>query len=250
MSKNARRVVAGALLLAERRTQRQLREAARESVDGAVADATRRHEREGAAALLLMLAMWSRRMAAKAREALSAGRQAARRDALERSARQIRSVGIRLPDGALLAAHGRRHDVDDAHGHAAADSLAAQWRAQANARVMQALKMERDAARAIEQSWASMPYRIGRTAATETASAFNDELHRGLIDVAESVPELKSAFASGGLVRIWSSLLDMRVCPECAARDGKIIRGNDVPPLHPLCRCISVLEWSAQAAAA
>jgi len=80
---------------------------------------------------------------------------------------------------------------------------------------------------------------VSRTAATETATAFNEE-H---LDALEPLSDYDWA---PGLFKVWSALLDGRVCQRCFENDGEAVpvnaafRSGDDIPLHPYCRCIPV----------
>ena len=76
---------------------------------------------------------------------------------------------------------------------------------------------------------------LERIAATETASAFNDERRRACEDLAKSslAPEL---------FRVWSAVLDRKTCAFCFGKDGQVRALHESfgasPPVHPNCRCI------------
>jgi hypothetical protein len=176
-----------ALLRAEARTLALLREAVR--------DAAARTHRPGLASV---------RAATKAIE------RAAESALLEGTAR-ARVLAGGAP-GVLRALPA----VDDVAAHLAASSLATSWGAEA---MRMALDEE---ARTID-----IDARLRRTAATETARAFNDERER---------------LAGPGTFKIWNAVLDRATCPACWEKDGQIIpselRFDRTPPLHPHCRCI------------
>lgn len=245
------RLAAGSLLLAERRTAQALRRALNESIDEAVADVAREKRIRDAnrAALLLLLLSSGKTMAEKARRALFEGRQHARERAQRRLAIELRAAGVTID----LDGHGlhRRAGEDHGAGGIAAESLAARWRGQASAAVLRADRQGKDAAAAVDDTRAAMNAGVYRTAATETASAYNDE-HRAALNDAYDVDS--SAFGSVELVRVWDAILDTRTCAECRQRDGMVtgvgrsFSEGEEPPLHPLCRCIVVVMSAAQAA--
>jgi hypothetical protein len=173
--------------------------------------------------------------------------------------------------------------VDDAFGHAAAASLAAAWGLLA-LRAVTGPKAAEPAAwpKAIHATAAAMDGRVRRTAATETALAFHDERARaiellyappigalpspavgGLPSAArgtELAPPPPAAPGGRGpyrepapapaplprLVKVWSAMLDLKVCAECARMHGTVVLahqelpGGD-PPRHPFCQCIPVI---------
>lgn len=124
-----------------------------------------------------------------------------------------------------------RDEHDAAAAHAAASSWAAAWASAATALVL----AEDDPARAPETAARARAPGLGRIAATETASAFNDERRRAFDDLAKSslAPEL---------FRVWSAVLDRKTCSHCFGKDGQVRALDEAfgatPPVHPNCRCI------------
>ncbi len=76
--------------------------------------------------------------------------------------------------------------------------------------------------------------RLEVIAATESASAFNDEHHRQTEKHAAGFPFL---------LKYWDATLDERACPKCSGLDGGTrpwgidFEGGAVPAVHPSCRC-------------
>lgn len=110
--------------------------------------------------------------------------------------------------------------------------------------------------------------KVGAIATTEVASAVNDTAHAaasiealpasppvnggpyrtpGAISPAEVLPiepppPPASEVVGKGRVRwYWDAILDARVCPVCAAKDGETLEpGKGLwPPAHPRCRCVA-----------
>jgi hypothetical protein len=124
----------------------------------------------------------------------------------------------------------RRDEHDAAAAHSAAGSLASSWGTRATAMVMdeaEPLHPFRTSAR---------DARLERTAATETASAFNDERRRIIVQGFDDDDRAAS------FVKVWSALLDRGTCRECFGKDGEVKKLDEgfgvTPPVHPHCRCI------------
>ena len=138
-----------------------------------------------------------------------------------------------------------------------ATSVASQWagRALAGIRADEPARGLREAREALEGA-------VERASTTETAIAFNEELEQ-LYTAAEGSspyttdlpspprpPELPPGppGAPPGdeeTFVVWSAMLDVRTCPECAALHGTVRRASEgfeggPPPLHPRCRCVPV----------
>lgn len=124
-----------------------------------------------------------------------------------------------------------RDEHDAAAAHAAASSWSAAWATAATALVL----AEEDAGRTPLVAVRARVGSLERIAATETASAFNDERRRAYHDLAKSsiAPEL---------VKVWCALLDRKTCAFCFGKDGQIKGVGEsfgaTPPVHPNCRCI------------
>ncbi len=141
-----------------------------------------------------------------------------------------RTVEDAFAAGALSPLDGREeHDAAAAHGAAA--SLASAWNRSASAMALG----DEPADDALRMAGRVLDRRLERTAATETASAFNDERRRAYRDIARSP-------LADEVVRVWSAVLDRKTCAFCFDKDGQV-RGihesfGAVPPVHPNCRCI------------
>lgn len=227
-----------------------MRAAVDEAVDSVVAKLAREREQEHKRheVMLLVLAA-AALLQSKLSSIIATHRQDARVAAAKRLHVELGAVGVTVAPH-LLVVPGRAHALDVAHAESASQSLAAAWQASAVA----AAARQPDAQnpyRAIDRTRVVVRYRVDRTAATEIASAYNDEHSRALRDAAERDPELLSALDAGEVVRIWSAYLDRRTCAECAARDGTELSRSEIgPPAHPLCRCVAYLERRSLRAAA
>lgn len=124
-----------------------------------------------------------------------------------------------------------RDEHDAAAAHTASSSWSAAWASAATALVLSG----DDPARVLEAAARARSSRLGVIAATETASAFNDERRRAFDDLAKSslAPEL---------FQVWSAVLDRKTCSFCFGKDGQMRALHesfgDAPPVHPSCRCI------------
>jgi hypothetical protein len=152
--------------------------------------------------------------------------------ALERAIHRARTLA-RVDGRASLPFHARsphpldaRSAHDAARAHTAATSYAAAWGAQATVRILSEEREVRPLAPA-----PSPDPRLDRIAATETASAFNDERRRLVRD--EPLPL--------GTFRVWSAVLDRATCVFCFQKDGETRGAGETfgasPPVHPNCRC-------------
>ena len=210
-------------------------------------------------ALLGGLMTQSDAFADEARRAIRESRAQVRGDAHQRLRSEVAALGIAWMASGLH--FGDRHAADDVNAHAAADSLAAQWRGLAMARAMRAQRQEKDVRAAIRAAGRAMVPGLTRTAQTEVAQAYNDE-HRSALREAvrfdQSFRDGEFAARVETLVkRRWSALLD--ACSECWPLDGETVglyeafTGGEEPGfVHPHCRCVEVFvsEEGAKAEAA
>ncbi len=131
-----------------------------------------------------------------------------------------RDLATELPAAEPSALSGREED-DAASAHTAAASYASAWGAAAMAAVI----AESD------EPVGTQDHRLRRTAATESAAAFNDERRR-LYDELDDAP---------GMFKVWSAVLDRKTCHFCFGKDGQTARLHaslgETPPVHPFCRC-------------
>lgn len=88
-------------------------------------------------------------------------------------------------------------------------------------------------------------YRARRTAATETAQAFNHEVDAILEVIGDRIEQ---APVGQLLFKRWEAVLDRVVCGRCANYDNQVVpcnkgfRGGEIPGhVHPNCRCIAVV---------
>lgn len=84
------------------------------------------------------------------------------------------------------------------------------------------------------ERWHS-PLRAGMIAVTETTRAAV-EGERAYVDQLQKE-------TGAGMVPIWMTANDDRVCPICGPRDEKPITNGKYPPAHPRCRCGVGYEW-------
>jgi hypothetical protein len=132
-----------------------------------------------------------------------------------------------------------RGGIDEQRAVSAAAGLADIWSKQ-RAKLEQAGEV----ADPDTQALVDIEYAIERTAVTETVDAFNDE--------AEA---MAGEAAARGLivVQTWEGILDTRTCPECEALEGvtkaRPDRFDELPPLHPGCRCF-LSTWLTESTAA
>jgi hypothetical protein len=218
--------VVGALLLRERRTLRalvraekralaHLRRAVAAVLDGAHAS----FDPADARRALATIRRTAPRLAHSLEQAIVAIRESARADARGTILREIGSAIVHPLDGRL------EHDVTAAH--TAATSYASAWGARASATVLHESPPEgvhpfRTSAR---------DARLERIAATENASAFNDERRR-----------MMASLDGDARFKVWSAVLDRVTCRYCFGKDGEVRRIAEgfgaTPPVHPNCRCV------------
>jgi SPP1 gp7 family putative phage head morphogenesis protein len=122
---------------------------------------------------------------------------------------------------------------DRAHALAAGASLSSQWTSLTLGKVNQwRASPDKPLGELIKSVETPMQPRVARTAAVETAQAFNDERR------------IVSRNTDADTTWVWSAVLDQRTCPECDALDGKSWRSEDdvpaSPPIHPMCRCVLI----------
>lgn len=231
----ASKASAAALLMHERRARAVIERRVDDASDRLTADLARRRDEKRAAALVAVAAA-SRLLASDLRGDIVRSRQSARAAAASRLGAELAAAGLVAGILARRAHESRLHE-DDALAQSAAGSLSAQWQGLAMAIVIKADREGANLATSLKDVTPRTRWRADRTATTEVASAYNDEHARALEEARKQEPAL---FAGVQIVRVWSAVLDRRTCPECAARDGQIITGDKEPPLHAMCRCISI----------
>lgn len=130
---------------------------------------------------------------------------------------------------------------DAAEDAGLADAAAASYGAAWSAAVTRAVLAWADDPRGmppIKAASDSQDYRLARIAATEVSQAYNDE-HE----------EAGRTLRRPGAVRRWEAMLDRRVCKVCREMDGKttplggsFAGGREPGFVHPVCRCIAVID--------
>lgn len=116
--------------------------------------------------------------------------------------------------------------------------------AQAVERMREALLADglsaQDAARQV-QRYADQLHRqrAATIARTELAAANNQGQHAAILEAREN------GLFGAPVQKVWSTAADERMCDVCAVMDGKkalldepFDDGTDLPPIHPMCRCV------------
>jgi hypothetical protein len=213
------------------------------------------------ATLATILLLWTRRASSELAESLRKARSAGRRTGAARAAAELKAGGAASLVSRLKPP---RLEAHDAQAVSAADSLAQQWHARAHYEARRAQRRARaglvtkrseaTAAGAVYRTPDAMASPIGRTAATETAQAYDEghvEATEGLVDENGSVvaPELVDEFAGRAMLDRWSAILDGRTCSTCGALDGAhtplampFASGEEPGWVHPWCRCIRTVD--------
>lgn len=276
-SKKAFRVSAGSLLLAERKTKKDLQAAVDDEAMRAAGEAGQRKKIERAA-LLTVIVLASKRLTQTLNEKLRAARLNARDLAAKRLAVELRATGA--TKAALQVRAQQLSHVDEIHAASSAESLATQWRSRTLHAATRALRRNEDVVRALAQSGPAMAGSVYRTAATENAQAYNE----GRQDASKGIEIRTGAFVrkidgdedetggvddvvaglfgrgddggggvddpAGGpgdyiLVDRFDAILDKATCSECSALDGTLTHlGEEFPGgaepgyVHILCRCV------------
>ncbi len=189
-----------------------------------------------AAASVAHAPAYDRERAALAIVRRTAGRmQGALERALVEVRRVARAASRRTVEGELAAGAvsplDGRDEHDAAAAHATASSLSAAWSRSASSTVLG----DEPADDALRLAGQMLARRLERAAATETASAFNDERRHVYRDIARSP-------LADETVKVWSAVLDRKTCAFCFGKDGQVRAMHEsfgaVPPVHPNCRCI------------
>jgi hypothetical protein len=237
------KLAAGALLLEERKARAALAAAVGRHARDA-ADEIERQNRNHAKLAAVLLA--SKAMAIELTAALRTARADARAAARRRLAKELTAAGIIMSVRDGRTAEAQRED--EVYAQSAADSLAGQWRSLAIVGVMSAERKDVSAAASVRKTSKPMQHRVVRTAATEVARAFSSEHASAIEEASLSYPD------EHGLVRVWSAILDMRVCPSCAAMHGEtapiggeFANGSAPGEIHVCCRCVEIVVPEAEA---
>lgn len=255
-SVRAFRVSAGALLLAERRTRAELQGHVNDVALQVAGEAAQRRKAIERAALLLLILQSSRHMADVLGQGIRTGRQRARDVAADRL--KVELAAAKAPKAARGVVKTYLSHADEVHAQTSADSLAVQWRTRTVHAATRAVRREEDLIKVLAESGPKMSGSVYRTAATETAQAYNEgrvdagvniragsfvreETDEGELAGAEPEPETEAGLFGGGdegggtildplgdeadfiLVDRWDSILDAKTCPECAAYDGTLV---------------------------
>jgi hypothetical protein len=164
---------------------------------------------------------------------------------------------------------------DEAAGASSGSSLASAWAVGAVATIT-SWDGEGSLAQQVAGVRRAVDYRVQRTAATETARAFNDERgalidelgdpvralddiqsddrpsgpqikgdpYRTAPDTSAQDDEIEATDEDPRVYKVWSAILDRRTCAVCGSLDGMTVPAGKPfmetadPPIHPLCRCI------------
>ncbi len=129
---------------------------------------------------------------------------------------------------------------DQVAAGSAASSISSRW---STAALAATLAWEADPsgslAYAVRRTAAGAAPQLEGIAATEVSSAFNEE-HDSALELLSEYPW------SPGIFKVWSALLDGRVCQRCYELDGRAVPVDGAwpegasQPLHPRCRCMEV----------
>lgn len=133
---------------------------------------------------------------------------------------------------------------DDAAAAAASTTLAGAWGAAALA-----MLASEATPRELATLTAVLDGRVRRTAATETARAFNDEREALIEQIHLALGgfgghhDTSRGEPAPGVFKIWSAILDARTCAFCFGADGEVVEANrgfkaGTIPAHPNCRCV------------
>ena len=236
------RVAAGVLLLEERKANKAIRDAIAGRISQAAAEAE--DKRRKRAEMMTAILFFGSRMAHDAATAIKRSRAGARDAARGRLSHEL---GLAI--SVLLDVKPERRALDDASAQQSGQSLANQWQGIAIASALSADRRDLSVSVSIRRTEKLMSKRVARTAATEVARAYSDEHLEAANDAAEAEIIVRPDWS-----RVWSAILDMRACQECAAHHGETVllgesfSGGDEPgDMHPLCRCIDIVVPTAEA---
>jgi hypothetical protein len=245
--RKSERKSAGVLLLLSRRAVKDAQKTVSRSVDEAVAEAARqtRGGNVRKAALFTAILGISRSLARDLGGSLVASRGRARTAGAEEAARELASLGIAVPTGFGTAA---RVAGDQVLAEAAADAVAASWRALAMSGVSRAVRREESVGQAVEGTRKTVLTRAELTARTEASRAYNEEHVRAVRDAAREDSDFAKELKAQRIVRVWSSVLEKNTCRICESHHGEVsdldgsFDGGDEPgDVHVRCLCTSYL---------
>lgn len=237
--KRLARLASGSLLLATRRTETLLREAARPHVRDAARRVTGDETPTQSARSLLAV---SGAMVPALALAVIRGRKLARRAATARLVAELDATGQGLVRGGQAAAKLSVAAMaeDEVAAQSVAESLAIQWRQVAQGLLM-AGRDRVDPKVAVERSERAFRPRLVRVSTTETAVAYQDE-HRARLALAVRQGEVDS----DRLMLEWSALTD--ACPRCRPLHGERVRvgesfstGDRPGSVHVNCSCVELV---------
>lgn len=240
----AARLAAGTLLLAVKKTKADINEAVEEAGDSAVGAADRKGNRK--AEILAALLLIGTRLNRNIQRAVLDGRRNARDIGAKRLALELAGLGIVLSAQELAT---YEHQEDEARAAVAGQALAAAWQAAAMYAALSALRTDEGLAKGLRRAKFVLRGRVDRTAATESAQAFNAERREGLREAASQDQAIETALEHLG--RRWDAMLD--ACPDCADHDGDVtgidddFNGDEPGEMHPNCRCVWTLVEVAEA---
>jgi hypothetical protein len=233
---------AAALLLLVNRAKKKASAAAGESLDEAVAEATRQSSKSRLrkASVFGGILFASQTMSEKLAVAVQQGRLLARQGARRRLARELASLGIDAPEsilGAVLVAE------DLIRSKTAADAVVASWRASATVMAARAIRKEESVPGAVEETRQRLEKQAGLAARNEAADAYADERAETLRRAANDDPKFADEMASRRVVRVWVSALEERTCTPCARHHGDVtgldddFDGDEPGDMHAHCLC-------------
>ena len=237
------RLSAGALLLSQKHAEKAIREAANRHIAEANAELAKQRTDRRAALTLVLLALGSR-MTESLTAAILSGRQEARKASARRLVAELQAAGIQPTSSVrpmFAAASLARGQEDAAMASLAASSLVTQWRGLALSAGTLAGRRGKPLAAGLAKSKDLLAPRITRTAATETAHAYNDE-HRALIREAVRYGDIDA----DAVMREWSALVD--ACEHCWPMHGERVGidesfsgGYEPGDVHVNCMCTEVI---------
>ncbi len=229
------RLAAGALLLSEKRTIRELRMDVSDATLRAAGEVTQSHNLRDATLLMLLLHQ-SERLKFDLERTLRKAKKRAREAAARRLQVELRAVGaMEAAERVSLISH----IATDIRAATTAESVALAWRQRAIHDALKASRTDASVAEAIGD--VDIDSNVTRAGATESAQAYDE----GHVEAAEA------AVAAGadleGLVDRWEALLD--ACPRCSSLDGDttpvgepFANGEEPSQVHPRCRCMRVTQ--------
>jgi hypothetical protein len=236
------------MVLRERAANRAMLDDVDEAIDSIAAHVARKQERARRHETMLAIVAAALLLQRKLAGTIASHRQEARLASADRLTRELQVAGIDV-DHHMLRGAALSHALDVAHAEAAASSLSSAWQSAAVASVGRDAE-QTAAIRRIDRTRTVIRSRVDRTAATEIASAYNDEHVAALARVSDAYDDVASAIQAAGLVLVWDAVLDRRTCDHCDQRHGSIIEPGEEPPGHPMCRCIAILDVAVAARAA